>query len=32
MPTKNHVVTALTVVPVLVIYQMLAPRVGLPVI
>ena len=32
MPTKNHVVTPLTVVLVLVIYQMLAPRVGLPII
>ena len=30
MPNKTQIVTALTVVAVLVLYQMLAPRIGLP--
>ena len=30
MPNKTQVVTALTVVAALVIYKMLAPRIGLP--
>lgn len=32
MPNKSQIITALTVVAVLAIYQVLAPRVGLPTI
>lgn len=32
MPSKAQVVTAMTVVAVLLLYQMIAPRVGLPTI